>query len=103
MGFQTSSTKSKRYRGPTGSLASKGSLTISATSIVKRKISDMIQQTTRGQRRLLVIHLHVMRLINSSIELSPAELAAIQTLRDPPGPEDDDWEMSDGVLGDAPL
>jgi hypothetical protein len=32
-------------------------------------------------------------------ELSPSELAEIQTLLDPPAKEDADWEMSDDMLG----
>jgi hypothetical protein len=37
----------------------------------------------------------------SSTDLSQAELATIQTLRDPPNPGDADWEMVDDILTDV--
>jgi len=102
MGFRTSSSKSKRYRGPAGNfLSSKGFISTSAASIAKRKISDAIQLAARTQRRLLALYLLAMKLNKFSSELSQSELTAIQTLRDPPGQDNEDWEMADDALGDV--
>jgi hypothetical protein len=56
MGF-TSTTKSKKYRGRSGT--NKGSLSFTAGSVVKRKALDAVQHAARGQRKFLGSFAHL--------------------------------------------
>ena len=96
----TSTTKSRRYRGPSGSTfaVKKPSVPFTATSIAKHKVAEAAQRATRLQRELHFYFIFIRLLTNVHIEMSPDELASIENLRNEPAEEDSDWEMADDTF-----